>query len=407
MTKPLRSTLIFVFSLLVLAAVLWMNRQLFAGPGDAGPQGGPPGGPPAATAPATGPANAASPNAELSALTEVSVVSVTTDSYRASVDAYGEASARYSLTLTARVAGYVTDIAEDFRLGNTVARDDVLVSLDDTAFKASVAAARDTLASAGVSLLEEQQTASQAQREWTASGLGGQPDSELALNRPQVEAAQASVNNARAALASAQADLASTRIKAPFDALVVAREVSPGSVVSAGSEVGTLYSTDAVEITVLVPPASGALLQSDDAPQATLTSVDGEASWQGRVLSLGQHLDAETRQQPVLIVVDKPLQQTPPLLPGSFVKVTMQGTLIDNLWQLPVTSLSQRGEIWYVTEEDTLGRFSAEPAFSDENGIYISPPEALAGRSVRVLTQPLSSYLENQPVKAKEGLADE
>ncbi|MDO6461696.1 efflux RND transporter periplasmic adaptor subunit [Granulosicoccaceae sp. 1_MG-2023] len=403
MTKSLRSTLILLISLLVLAAVLWMNRALFADTPDGPPPSAPAG---AAQGPAPGPANQASAGAEQT-VTEVSVTTVTTDSYRASVNAYGEAAARYSLTLTARVTGYVSEVNDAFYLGNTVSKGDVLLSLDDTAYSAAVAAARDTLAEAEVTLLEEQQTAAQALREWRASGLSGEPDSELTLNKPQVRAAQAAVDNARAALASALQDLRDTQIKAPFDALVVERDAAPGSVLSSGTEVGTVYSTDAVEITVLVPPESGALINTQDAQPVKLQSIDGQAQWEGRILSLGQHLDSETRQLPVVIVVDSPLDQEPPLLPGSFVKVTMQGVLMDNLWQLPVSSLSQRGEIWYVNENNTLSRFSAEPAFSDENGIYISPPQELAGRRVQVLTQPLSSYLENQPVKAKEGLDNE
>ena len=339
---------------------------------------------------------------------DVSVITATTGRHAVEVIAYGSAQPRFELALTSQVAGRVELLAADFESGCRVAEGDLLAQLEDSDYQAAVTAAEQELSEARLSLLEEEREGARALSEWQSSGLGGEPDSELVLRRPQLAAARAAVANAEATLASARKDLLQARIKAPFDALIVERAIAPGSYLQAGGEIATLYSTDRDEIAVSLSAQDWARLPEQNILDSgtwgvALDNVESGQSWTGRVLRSEQHLDETTRKRTLIISVEQPLDQEPALLADTFVKARIPGRELDNLWKLPSSALSQKGEIWYVdATEQTLKSFSTTPVFSDSNAIYVEVPEDLAAQPQQILTHPLSSYLEGMVVNPVE-----
>ncbi|PCI59124.1 MAG: hypothetical protein COB34_03935 [Methylophilaceae bacterium] len=237
--------------------------------------------------------------------------------------------------------------------------------------------------------------------------MQGKPESALVLRQPQLKAAQATVKQAESVLRNAQKELRRTKVTAPFNALIVERQVSPGAYVQAGTEIALLYSTEHMEVKVDLSEKDWRnlpnlhLKENHNLP-VELFSVKDKKSWVGRVLRVEQHVDGSTRQRSLIIAVDRPLEQTPALYPGTFLNVLIDGRTVDKLWRLPSSALSQRGEIWYVTQENTLANFSAEPVFSDSEAIYITAPEQLGTEAQRVLFHPLSSYLKGMKVNVTE-----
>lgn len=339
---------------------------------------------------------------------DVSVVERVPATYQAQVEAYGEAEPRYALTMTAKVSGYVTALAPQFEAGRMIAAGDTLLQLEDSDYRSALSNAEETLAANRLTLLEEQRQAVQAQAEWRGAGLDGEPDSELVLRKPYVEAALASLHSAEAAVTSAQTNLSHTRITAPFNAAVVERLVAPGSYVQAGTDIATLYSSDRIEITLALsaqewrklPPTSE--LKESRWP-VLLRDIESGEEWTGYVDRIEQHLNSTTRQRALIVVVDKPLEQETALLPGSFVDAKIPGRSLDGLWQLPNSAVSQRGEVWYVTPENTLANFPAEISFSDGDKVYVVAPVALATGPQRVLLHPLSGYTAGMHVTPVTG----
>ncbi len=237
-----------------------------------------------------------------------------------------------------------------------------------------------------------------------ASGFTGQPDSKLVLRGPKVEAAKAAVVKAEVALISAEKDLSQTQITAPFDAIVVERLTTPGSYLQIGAAVTTLYSTDMVEIRV---PLSTKDWKNLPEPKSLtgghwpvqVTGIEEKQNWAGRVWRAEQHVDITTRQRTLLVVVDSPLDQSPPLLPGIFVEVGVYGKVAESVWELPSSSMSQQGEIWYVTENNTLAKLQVEPVFTKDDSIYVKVPDQLDQIATKVVIHPLSTYLPGMNVK--------
>jgi RND family efflux transporter MFP subunit len=326
--------------------------------------------------------------------------------------AYGAAETHYQLTLTAEVSGRVENLAEGFEVGSRLAVGTELARIEASNYRAALAAAESERQQARVTLLEEERQALQAEAEWRASGLEGEPDSPLALRQPQLAAARTALDNAQAAVDSARYDLAQTRITLPFDALVISRDIAPGSYLQAGTQVATVYSSDRVEITLSLPARDWQNLPDGDrllsgAWPVTLTGVENGQQWQGRVLRTEQHLDSTTRQRSLVVAVDQPLALEKPLLPGTFLKARLVGDQVDGLWQLPSSALSQRGEIWFVDTDEQLDHFATDPLFNDGEHIYVRAPKTLAGTPIQVLSHPLNSYLKGMLVNPVEAAGND
>ncbi len=401
--------------------VLWNNAQM------SGPAGGPPGpgapqaggapnseespdhgsGPQGVADQQNGPETANGPDSRARSEPEetrasIGVVAVTPAEYQANLTAYGSASARYELTLRAQVSGVVERLSGSFEAGGLLKKGTLMASLENSDYQNAVASAEKSVADAEVTLLEAQREAENAEAEWKVSGLVGQPASPLRLYQPQLKAANMGLKDAKSSLVSAQKALQWTRIRAPFNALVIERLVTPGTYLSSGDDVATLYSTDRMEVTVALSEREWNMLPAfaeltSGTWPVTLASVESGDQWQGRVVRAERHADSETRQRSLVVAVDAPLSQSPAFFPGTFVEVTLAGKAIGNLWQLPPSALSQRGDIWYIGAEQRLSRFTADVVFSDATSIYVQVPTPLSG-SQQVVAHPLSSYTEGTPV---------
>lgn len=338
------------------------------------------------------------PEAKEQAL-EISVIDAKLGSYAAEIKASGLVEPRYSLTITSQVSGEVIQISDQFESGQIVKKGLLLATLKNTELTSLVASAKKSVASAELALKEENRQGEQARAEWKASGFTETPDSDLVLREPQLAAAKAELDSAKTALMNAQNNLKNTKLTAPFDALVVERTISPGSYLSSGSDIGTLYSVDRAEIKIdlsnndwLKLPDTQTLLKSNW--PVTIANIDDKTNWQGTILSVGLHVDETTRMRSLTIGLNKPLEHTPPLIPGSFVAITLKGKLLDNLWRLPNTALSQKSEIWYLDEDNRLAAFETTPRFVDSKYVYIQVPKAMQNSPYQILIQPYNSYIK-------------
>lgn len=116
------------------------------------------------------------------------------------------------------------------------------------------------------------------------------------------------------------------------------------------------------------------------------------------MLRADRHLSETTRQRNLVIAVDAPLDQDPPLLPGTFLEAEIVGQNIDGLWDVPITAISQQGEIWRVTTDGALQSMTADVLFTNGTEAFVRPPEALRDTDQMVVVQPLNSYIDSMMV---------
>lgn len=318
------------------------------------------------------------------------------ESYASRVVGFGEAKARYSSPLNANVSGKVAYVAESFAAGKRVRKGQLLIQLDKDNFASQVASQESALASAELNLLEEQRKQKQARYEWQASGLSGQPESPLFYRGPQIKSAKAAIADAKLRLQKSRDDLKDTAIRSPFDAVITQINVQPGSVIQAGATLATLNSTDRVEIAVPLSaeqwsqlPSSNILMSGKWPVQ--LATDDGSQTWRGYVIRLGKSVNAQTRQRELIVAVERPYDLKNPLYAGSFVKASIDGKVLSNMWKIPATSISQAGDIWLIDDNDCLIRMPLKENYSRDGALYMSVPEYQT--HARLVLSPLNSFV--------------
>jgi RND family efflux transporter MFP subunit len=346
-------------------------------------------------------------------LPQVGVVLALPQPYQAEVVGFGAAKSRYQLTFTSEVSGRVIQLSQQFESGQVIKQGDELAQINDVSYQQALTLAQANVAQAELDLLEEQRQGEQAKSEWLRSGVTGEPASPLVLRTPQLAQITAALANARLALKKAQQDVNYTHVKAPFDALVVSRDIQPGSYVQAGTQLATLYSVAEVEVNVPLseqqwqnlPELTNAQLDIAT-PAVTLQSSDGRYRWQGYVERVEQHVTELSRQRSLVVVVDDPLAQSTRLFPGTFVKVIIQGKSVQNLWQLPSSAISQQGDIWFVDDAGLLTKALATVLFEQNSFVYVQPiSHSLNSQThnspTQVVKRPLSSFKVGTKVMAK------
>ncbi|RCV88809.1 hypothetical protein [Billgrantia montanilacus] len=193
-------------------------------------------------------------------------------------------------------------------------------------------------------------------------------------------------------------------------ATLLARQEALGSYDQAGSEIAAFYRIDRVEVAVPLSPSAWGKLPNDLALTEArwpveLIEVETGERWLGYVQRIECQLD-ETRERSLIVAIDRPLERSLDLLPGTFVEVNLTGRSMPGVWKIPAASLSQHGEVWYVHKDGTLDSFAAQVLFVDEEAIYVSVPEHLVDAPQQVIMRPLNSYRPGMTVNALEVGAD-
>ncbi|MEM0925214.1 MAG: HlyD family efflux transporter periplasmic adaptor subunit, partial [Planctomycetota bacterium] len=174
----------------------------------------------------------------------VTTTQVTRGSYAPILSVLGTVQPARDITLSPRLSGQVTSIAERFIPGGMVRENEVLLQIDPADYENALSIRKSELEQAQASLKIEEGRQSLAQKELKLlENTIDDTNRELVLRAPQLASIQAEVSAARAAVQRAQLELDRTKIFAPFDAQILTRSVNVGSQVSQGDNLARLVGT--------------------------------------------------------------------------------------------------------------------------------------------------------------------
>jgi multidrug resistance efflux pump len=146
-------------------------------------------------------------------LPRVTVLALKSGTYQSRIEGYAEVRATDEVKLGSLVSGRVTWRSDAFQNGHPVKQGEALLKLDTTSYEEAVANARQALADAELTLMQERRQQKQAERDWQRSGIQ-EPPSDLVLRKPQLKLAESRVVAARKTLQRAQRDLEETTLRA-------------------------------------------------------------------------------------------------------------------------------------------------------------------------------------------------
>lgn len=284
------------------------------------------------------------------------------------VRGYGTVSADVEVEIVPEVPGKVVYVNPQLKAGGLLRAKEQIIQIDPRDYELAVQQAKAAVAEAQVRLDTEKAEAEVARQEWEQLHPNTRPSSPLVLREPQIRRAEAALESAKAQLAIADLRLARTNLSLPFDVMVINERVDLGQYVVVGQSLGSAYGIESVEIDV--PLEDKDLAWFDILGNATQTGGQcertnkviaqvkadfggAEHTWQGRVVRTTGQVDRTSRMISVVVEVTDPFDTSdgrPPLYPGVFVEVLIEGKVLKNAVAVPRDAVRQGNKVWVVQE---------------------------------------------------------
>jgi len=334
---------------------------------------------------------------------------------------YGTVNPRLQVEIVPQVSGKVVWVNPQFKAGGFIRKAELIFKIDPRDYELSVRQANAAVAEAQVMLDLEKAEAKIAKEEWLQLHPGEEPDSPLVFREPQIRQAQARLESANAVLATAELNLERTQISLPVDAMIMNERIDLGQYVMIGQSVGAAYGIESMEIEVPLEdkelawfaiPDNTVSVNTEESPgkgaiaQVKANFAGEEKCWPGYVVRTTGQVDKTSRLISVIVEVSEPFKDsdsTPPLLPGMFVEVLIEGNILKNAIAVPRDAIRNNNEVWVAKDGQLhvqpleIVRANRDFAYADsglDDGdmIIVSSLDAVIEEmKVRIQTEPKTS----------------
>lgn len=275
----------------------------------------------------------------------------------------GTVEAAKDIVLSPEVSGRVTKVSADFVPGGFVKDGQVLVSIQKADFLNALEQRKSELQNAVSDFELERGRREVARAEYGRLGRDKLEGSdELALRKPQLDAAHQRVEAGKMAVKNAELDLRRTDVRAPFDALILRRDANVGSQVAPGTALARLVGIDHYWVIVSVPlPTLRWLDVANDGDGGSVARVRNRSAWaegatrEGKVERLIGAVESDSRMARVVVTIDDPLAlqlegDPPELIVGEYLEVELMGKTLPRSAKLPREYVRAGETVWIMTD---------------------------------------------------------
>ena len=322
----------------------------------------------------------------------VDVVTTEKGTYAPTIVATGTVQPVEDVILSPLVPGQIVRRDPAFTPGGFVQKGEVLLQIDPSDYRNTLELRKSELLQSETALATEmgrQQIAEQDLELINNDSLfGDNPlsdnETQLVLRQPQLNAVKANIEAARASMNQAQLNLDRTTIRAPFDAHILSQNVTVGSQVSQGDDLGRIVGTDSYWVLATVPVSRLQWLKFPESgkEKGSMVRIENPSAWPSGAHREGYldrqigALDNQTRLARVLVRVDDPLatsdqlQGAPKLMIGTFVEVNIQADSIPNVVRLDRDLIRSNQTAW-VMKDNLLEIRELDIILTDNQHAYI------------------------------------
>lgn len=326
-------------------------------------------------------------------LPEVSVISVEPSEQQSTVNVTGTVKARWQVNLNTNVRGQVVNSLESIMPGSLVKKGDVIAIVDDVEYQAALADAKANESSAKLELsrvLNEQSVAKKIEN--------GGVKNDYRLYKPHVEVARVSLEAARTSVLARQKLLDDTKIKAPFDAIVLAKHIVPAQQLTQGELVYTLASSETSDIEVSLSTNQWEKVALN--PNSEVTVYDAlNRKYQASLRFLTPHLDSQTKQRSLTLSVERFPDDSENLLPEQQVIIHFNSTTIADAVVTPSTVLTRDNKVWTVANNKL--QLETVTLIDEQASTVMFTFTENPQQARQVVLFPLSTMITGQEVSAK------
>lgn len=322
----------------------------------------------------------------------VDVVDAKKGTYAPTIVATGTVQPVEDVVLSPLVSGQIIRRDPAFTPGGFVTKGEVLLQIDPSDYRNTLELRKSELLQSETALATEmgrQQIAEQDLQLINNDSLfGDNPlsdnETQLVLRQPQLNAVKATIEAARASMNQAQLNLERTTIRAPFDAHILSQNVTVGSQVAQGDNLGRIIGTDSYWVTATVPISRLQWLkfpESND-EKGSIVHIENSSAWPTGTQREGYldrqigALDNQTRLARVLVRVEDPLatseelEGAPKLMIGTFVEVNIQADSIPDVVRLD-RDLVRTNQTAWVMKDNLLEIRELDIVLTDNQYAYV------------------------------------
>ncbi len=320
---------------------------------------------------------------------KVAVVKAGRSAASRKVELQAEARPFSSVTLYAKVSGYLTDIHVD--KGDHVKKGDLLARIEAPEIDKQVLAAQADARNKRVN--------AQRALNLVKPGVVSQQESDLAVASAEVAEAQE-----QSLAVQSRYEI----LKAPFDGVVTARYVDPGALlqaatgaVSSAQPLVTVSEVDRLRVYGYVDQQNAPFINVGDPAEIVLPEDGARTARAGTVARISSELDPRTRMMLVEVDLDNHDHK---IVAGSFVRETLQLSVPSQV-TVPVAALVLRGDKPFVAVVTSDGKVNYRPVkLSEQDGTTARLQEGVTeGELVALnLGDSVSEGARIQPVAAGE-----
>jgi len=322
----------------------------------------------------------------------VDVVTMEKGTYAPIISATGTVQPVEDVTLSPLVPGQIVRRDPAFTPGGFVKKGEVLLQIDPSDYRNTLELRKSELLQSETALATEMGRQQIAEQDLLLinndSLFGDNPlsdnETQLVLRKPQLNAVKANIEAARASRNQAQLNLERTTIRAPFDAHILSQNVTVGSQVTQGDDLGRIVGTDSYWVTATVPVSRLQWLkfpESED-EKGSVVHIENSSAWPSGAQREGAldrqigALDNQTRLARVLVRVNDPLatskelEGAPKLMIGTFVEVNIQADSIPNVVRLDRDLVRSNQTAW-VMKDNLLEIRELDIILTDNEYAYV------------------------------------
>jgi len=317
-------------------------------------------------------------------IVRVDVIKAKRANYPVVVNANGTIEAETRGNLVAQIRGEIVEVADNFKTGGAFKQGDVLAKIDPRDYQAALSQATAALSQADAAYRQEQASAKQANDDWARLG-NTETAPDLVRRVPQLAAAKAQLNSAKAANATAKLNLTRTQVTAPYAGRIIERNATLGQYVSVGSPLAEVFSTDGVEVKLPISQNEYSQLGLDQFDTSSSQSHNFKVllkanignqhyHWNAKISRTDSTFDVNTRQIDVIAEVEDPLgaiNKQPELKIGQFVSATIQGKTLEDVYVIPNKSIRE-GRYAYLVKDGRLTKQTVEIIWQDDQNTIVT-----------------------------------
>jgi RND family efflux transporter MFP subunit len=331
-----------------------------------------------------------------------------------SVSIMGTVKPQREVALKPRVSGEIIKVSDKLIPGGRFNKGEELLAIDPSDYQLVVRQLASEVARVESDMQVELGRQRVAQKEYELLGESvSEVEKTLILREPQLENNRALLEGAKARLEQAQLDLKRTSVRAPFNAVVMSREVNLGTRVSPSTTLTTLVGSDSYWVEAPIPASQLQWISigQEDKNSGSSVHIYDSVAWgpsrsrSGQLVGLTAMVEENGRMAKLLAEIPDPLSlqptssEQPKLLLGSYVRVEIAGKLLPKAAAIERDLIHNGDQLWIMDEEGRLDIRTVEIAFRGQDQVLVTGG---VSHGEKLITTNLPSPVQGMTLRLKE-----